>query len=311
MKTASLLLAALVFSQTDLWAQNSRSTPRTTQRETMIIERDNGGNTTIEITNEGVYLNGEQIATRSELNNRSLNKKIIIRNNADRSQTHDYDDYYNSGRKGSSNWRRAVLGVFTDTRKSGEGALIDRISPNSAAAEAGLREGDIILQIDSSSIYNADDLTKAISSYRPNDRVAVTYNRNGRERQTTATLREARESAWSKMYEIPEPLMPHWDRSYEERAAENKPTLGVSVENVGNKIEIRSVKSGSLAAAAGLKVGDVITYIDNNEIETIGELQQVVSKAKAGDKMKIEVNRNGSRITRTVTFPRTDNTTDL
>ena len=53
----------------------------------------------------------------------------------------------------------------------------------------GLRKGDIITKIDGNSISSYSDLSAAIGSKRPGDKVTVSYVRNGKENTSTVTLK--------------------------------------------------------------------------------------------------------------------------
>jgi len=310
MKTGALLLSGLFCLQCSSYAQNSSYPSKYSQRETVILNREVDGSTTIEINNSGVYLNGEQIATRAELNNRNLSKKIVVRNGT-KGRNHSYEEYYNQDRETRSQ-TRAVLGVFTDARKSGDGAYIDRVSPNSAAFDAGLRAGDVILRVDSVDIYNAEELTSTIHRHKPEDRVTITYNRNGKERQTTAVLGGTPEQSYNYPDQMdPMPPMPPSFPFKEDLYNNDKPRLGVSVENAENGVRIRSVRPGSVAESAGLRQGDIVTYLNDTKVSTVEDIQELVNSARSGSRLKIEIDRNGKRITRTATFPQTDDSKDL
>jgi len=74
----------------------------------------------------------------------------------------------------------------SDTTLSG--ARIAAIEKGSAAADAGLREGDVITGIDDHQIESTEGLIATIRSYRPGDSVKVTYVRNGDQSTTELTL---------------------------------------------------------------------------------------------------------------------------
>jgi putative serine protease PepD len=69
-----------------------------------------------------------------------------------------------------------------------EGAQIREITNGSAADDAGLQEGDVITKIDDHPISGADSLVATVRSYRPDDKVEVTYERDGDTDTTTLTL---------------------------------------------------------------------------------------------------------------------------
>jgi Do/DeqQ family serine protease len=74
--------------------------------------------------------------------------------------------------------------------KTGSGIYITEISKNSGAEDAGLKTGDVIKKIDNSTINSFSDLSLAIGSKRPGDKVVITYLRNGRETTETVTLKD-------------------------------------------------------------------------------------------------------------------------
>jgi S1-C subfamily serine protease len=63
-------------------------------------------------------------------------------------------------------------------------------SENSGAEDGGIKKGDIITKIDTYNITDFADLSAAIGSKRPGDKVQVTYLRNGKENVTTVTLKD-------------------------------------------------------------------------------------------------------------------------
>jgi putative serine protease PepD len=69
-----------------------------------------------------------------------------------------------------------------------EGAQVQEVSDGSTAAEAGLRNGDVITRLDDTVITGSDSLVATIRSYRPGDEVTLTYRRGDEELQTTLVL---------------------------------------------------------------------------------------------------------------------------
>ncbi len=74
--------------------------------------------------------------------------------------------------------------------KSGGGIYIISVSDNGGAEDAGLRKGDVIKKIDGNYIDSYSDLSAAIGSKRPGDKVSVTYLRNGKENTSNVTLKD-------------------------------------------------------------------------------------------------------------------------
>jgi aminopeptidase YwaD len=80
------------------------------------------------------------------------------------------------------------FGVGTDGRAESDGLRLTRIVPDSAAARAGLREGDVLVRFGDRGVDAFEDLTGALRRYRRGDEVRVLYLRDGLEHDTTATL---------------------------------------------------------------------------------------------------------------------------
>jgi putative serine protease PepD len=80
-----------------------------------------------------------------------------------------------------------VIGANVDMQFEG-GARVSQINPGSPAQRAGLREGDVVTEIDGQTVTSAEALIVAIRTHRPGERVQLTYERDGRSRQATVTL---------------------------------------------------------------------------------------------------------------------------
>jgi two-component system OmpR family sensor kinase len=81
------------------------------------------------------------------------------------------------------------LGVTTgDPTDGSRGALVRSVEPGSAAARAGLQQGDLITAIDGKSVDGAAALSAAIRSHAPGTPVKITYVRGSGEHTATADL---------------------------------------------------------------------------------------------------------------------------
>jgi S1-C subfamily serine protease len=82
-----------------------------------------------------------------------------------------------AGKKGV---QRAFLGVSTTTARGAAGAVVSNVSRGSAAATAGVRDGDTIVAVDGRSVRNPGDLLAAVGRHNAGDRVDVTVSRGGK-----------------------------------------------------------------------------------------------------------------------------------
>lgn len=74
--------------------------------------------------------------------------------------------------------------------KVGSGVYVTEVTDKSGAENAGIKNGDVITKIDETVITDFADLSMAVGSKRPGDKVQVTYTRNGKENSTTVTLKD-------------------------------------------------------------------------------------------------------------------------
>ncbi|MDX6508081.1 MAG: hypothetical protein QOG06_2725 [Gaiellaceae bacterium] len=80
----------------------------------------------------------------------------------------------------------AYLGVSIDS--SATNARIAGVRSSTPAAGAGLKQGDIVTAVNGTSIASGDDLTRAIDSHKPGDKVTLTYKRGGTEHTVSLKL---------------------------------------------------------------------------------------------------------------------------
>ena len=85
--------------------------------------------------------------------------------------------------------------------KVGDGVYVTETTPNSGAEDAGIRTGDIVTKIYDTNIGSFADLSFAIGSRRPGDKVTVTYTRNGKPNTVTVTLKDQKGGTSSRSKE--------------------------------------------------------------------------------------------------------------
>ncbi len=84
--------------------------------------------------------------------------------------------------------QHAMLGVGTQATEDGDGVTVASVDAGSAAAKAGLQEGDVITKVDGNVVDGPDTLGADISGHQPGDKVTITYTRNGTSHDITVTL---------------------------------------------------------------------------------------------------------------------------
>ena len=203
---------------------------------------------------------------------------------------------------------RAFLGVVSE--KTEKGAKITSVEKESAAEKAGLKKEDIITKVGDSKIEGGDDLYEAIGKGKPEEKVTITYLRDGKETTATAVLGK-RKSADVKTFNFhgedlnfDMPSMPGingMDFNYS-----RKPRLGLEIQDLaeGKGVKILDVGSDTPAAKAGLQKDDVISEIDSKSVASVDELKAKIKELKEGDSIKVTYQRSGKTQTTDIRFPK-------
>ena len=168
--------------------------------------------------------------------------------------------------------RRGLLGVGIQTIDAetaealesnvDKGVLITNIVPKSAAEEAGLEVGDIIVEVNGKDVEDAAELRNTIGLMRSGDEVNLKYVRDSRTRTARAQLGQA--------------------QSQQLTGADIHPGLEGAVfaeasTTSDSGVEVAEVAPGSPAAQRGLRPGDIITAVNRNLVR---DLQDIASIAE-------------------------------
>jgi serine protease Do len=207
------------------------------------------------------------------------------------------------------------------------GVVLGKIVPDSPAAKAGLKENDVVTEINGQRVEGAAQFRRMIHETPAGRTIQLTVWRDGRTQTINATLGKSEQGRHAmkmmtptpgtfafRMPEMPEIPSMEWNGTM---LLGGQPRLGIDAEEIsgqlgaffgapdGEGILVRDVASGSPAEKAGVKAGDVITSLNGERIRTVGELREKLS-AKRDDKdrtVKLGVLRNKSEISLNVELP--------
>ena len=168
------------------------------------------------------------------------------------------------------------------------GALIADLDPEGPAARDGLQAGDVILEVDGSSVHDSSTLPRLIGRAAPGSEVELELMRDGERRQLTITVGD-----W-----------PDAERATASRPQEShQARLGVSVgeleraerEELGIEggVRVRDVDPDGAAAAAGIRPGDVLVSIDHQSVSDPAQLVELVSGLSADRAVPVRLYRDG------------------
>jgi serine protease Do len=213
------------------------------------------------------------------------------------------------------------------------GVLLGKIVADSPAAKAGLKENDVVTEINGQRIEGTAQFRRIIHEIPAGRTAQITVWRDGRSQTLSVTLGKAERGrhamrmlaptpgtfAFSmpdlpKVMEIPDMPSMEWNGNV---FFAGQPRLGIDAEDLsgqlgtffgapdGEGILVREVNAGSPAEKAGLKAGDVITSLNGERVRTVGDLREKLSakRDEKGTSVKLGVLRNRSEISLTVDLP--------
>ncbi len=172
------------------------------------------------------------------------------------------------------------------------GVYITGVQPGSAAAAAGLKEGDVIKSIDGNEVNSSVELSERIARHRPGDQVSLGYQRGNQQLSATATLKA---------------------QSSNEVMAENGPSLNDIYNKLGAKFaplddqlkQRYQVRSGMVVTATlrggffdqvGIPPGSIIVSINGQQTNTPVELNNALMSATRGTVRIACVMPDGSKV---------------
>ena len=150
-----------------------------------------------------------------------------------------------------------------------EGIYVAKVSDESAADEAGLKEGDVITAIDGKAVNKMADLQEYLAKKRPGDKVTITYLRDKKKATKTVTLKNEQ----GNTQVVKKADLDVLGGNFRTISDEQKKQLGI-----GYGLEVIKVNTGKLKNA-GIVKGFIIQRINDNTIKTIDDLQNIVKEA--------------------------------
>lgn len=299
--------------------------------EQIIITRKGNNNekTVIEIQGDKVKVNGKNVTDLKDGDVTVRRKKVkdidaLVESRVPRMEDFNFDFDFNDNGGGLSIFQadsnRAMLGVMTDVNE--KGAEIKSVSAGSAADKAGLKAGDIITSINDQKIESPENVAQAVRKQKPGDKISISVLRDGKKQNMTVELgkwKGVKINAQNfRMMRPPmPPNAPGMDempfRFRENTWGGNAPKLGISVQDSedGKGVKVLEVEEESNAAKAGIKEGDVITRINDKEMNSVDQVSSEIRQNRDKGSIKMQVQRKGKTQNIEVKIPRKLKTADL
>jgi serine protease Do len=151
-----------------------------------------------------------------------------------------------------------------------KGALVTQVNPGSPADIAGLKSGDLIVQINGDEVSDAAEVKNIIGLLRVGSRLSMKVVRNGKVIHLKATVTDAKQN-------------------YAKQQAKNPFLYGLFLKNFNEQsplhgaiagVQVRGVAEISAGRRAGLRPGDVIISANQKPVHNVKQLMEIADKAK-------------------------------
>ena len=150
-----------------------------------------------------------------------------------------------------------------------DGVYVSDVVDGGGALAAGIKQGDIITAINGKKIKTMNELQETIVQYRPGDKVTVTLIRDKKEKQFDVELKNSRGNTEI----VKDADMEVLGAVFQEVPEETRRQL-----NIGYGVQVGNVKNG-LMKDAGIQRGFIILKINNRQIKTADEVEQIYKEA--------------------------------
>lgn len=151
----------------------------------------------------------------------------------------------------------------------GQGVYVSAVPSDGAAAKAGIKKGDVITKVNGNPVTSGPEMSAQVASFKPGDKVPVTYYRSGKENTVTITLKEtAGNLDLAAVSNLPEILGAELENIDKKTADNNNVNGGVRVKTI--------LKSGPLSRTR-MEKDFIITSVNGQPVKNLQEMSKVVA----------------------------------
>jgi len=163
--------------------------------------------------------------------------------------------------------------------KDEEGVYVMSVPEKGAAAEAGIKKGDVITKLNGLQVNSGAEMVGLIATYRPGEKVKVTYKRDGKEFEVPVTLRNSvgtydvvKNSVYDKL-----------GADLQTLSKKDAGTLGVK-----GGVFVKSIDANGLFSKTRMDEGFVILKVNGNEVLTVEDFRKALDNAGSSSSIKLE-----------------------
>jgi serine protease Do len=173
--------------------------------------------------------------------------------------------------------------------------------------------------VDETTITDPQSLSAAIGDHHPEDKVALTYTRDGKQQKETVVLGKSK-GMMVEPFNFEYKNLPELNKLRSEDMAHsfnliytNSLKFGIRAQDMddGKGVKVLDVDDESTAAKAGIKEGDIITRFDGKETNSVTALTDAARAAREKASVKVGLIRDGKTQEVEVKVPKRLRTADL
>ncbi len=182
------------------------------------------------------------------------------------------------------NVQRGYLGISLDdldSRKAEEygvkvsdGVYVRDFTENSAAKAGGVNKGDVIVKVDGMNIHSIPELQQSIGLHKPGDKVNVTVNRDGREKDLSITLRNRTGGSEIIKRDESAAVMSSLGAQFGNLSDQEKQRL--SRYKIDGGVKVLSIDGGKFARSQ-VEEGFIITKVNGKAVKTVKEFEAAIA----------------------------------
>jgi serine protease Do len=181
-----------------------------------------------------------------------------------------------------------------------EGAFVGGVLNGSAAANAGIRPGDVITAFNGQTIVKSSDLPPMVGALKPGTKAQVTIMRSGREQKlpvVLTALNEGTPTAASGQTGPAERAVPKIGFSVEPATPATRSRLGLP----DGGVQIAQINRRELSQV--IAKGDVVLEVNAKPVDSVAEFNTAMARVKSGDRVRLLIRNAESTALLTLSMP--------
>ncbi len=169
-----------------------------------------------------------------------------------------------------------------------KGALVSGVTPDSAAAKAGIKEGDFLVAVDGKAVESVNELRMAVAAIQPGQTTPIDLWRDGKKMTVNVTIGSQPGALAAGKPDTPAPTMSEkFGLEVATPSKELAQQYGYKTAPTG--VVITTITAGSAADNQGLREGQIITSVSDKAVTTAEEFQQALAAKEASDGLRLRV----------------------